>query len=96
MTEEELYTSHRLCTDHFKEDDLDKHAKHIRIKQVAVPCIYTYKSVTCVIANAIAVNNTSSNMASNVSEESIKATTSSEYYCFLCTHLNVSACAYHQ
>ncbi|XP_071570629.1 uncharacterized protein [Temnothorax nylanderi] len=41
-TEKNLYDSHRLCTDHFKPEDLRKRSRCIVVQPEAVPCIYIF------------------------------------------------------
>ncbi|XP_029678795.1 uncharacterized protein LOC115244921 [Formica exsecta] len=40
-SEKNLYDSHRLCTDHFKPEDLKKRSRCVVVQAEAVPCIYS-------------------------------------------------------
>lgn len=42
--EEDMCISHRLCTDHFKPEDLTKHFRRTLVRPEAVPCIYLLRA----------------------------------------------------
>lgn len=66
-SEKNLYASHRLCTDHFKPEDLRKHLKCVVVHEKAIPCIYTMKGQFLTVENASKIND--DNICSIITEQ---------------------------
>lgn len=66
-SEKNLYASHRLCTDHFKPEDLRKHLKCVVVHEKAIPCIYTVKGQFLTVENASKIND--DNICSIITEQ---------------------------
>ncbi|KAL6420641.1 hypothetical protein ACFW04_014259 [Cataglyphis niger] len=52
LREKNIYDSHRLCTDHFKPEDLRKRSRCVVVQAEAVPCIYFMKAEFSTVENA--------------------------------------------
>lgn len=102
-SEKYLYDSHRVCTDHFKPEDLRKHSRCTLIQPEAVPCIYPVNEVFLKIENfsddtdnkdnICVTNNDSESQAVNdninVNYSQSTTVTESEYYFCSYIYLNV-------